>query len=303
MIELNAHTSGHIGHRVRGRHGDRYAGVEAEAATATAAATAATATATAAKAEVADPPRQWNRAEQERQGRLLLDLDGRHLVGQEGGVLPIELAPVNRCGGVGDVGDPIDHQLNDFRLLGLQGGRKTKEVEVEVGMGGKQELQVAGPHQAMVGEGEIDGLLLTHLIERAEVDGTRADREHGDGHFGFEGGIEGDLVLIGEGDRHHHPAVTHRLVRQKHVHGLLAAAAHGEALDALAVFVGIGADLVIPFRQVFEGQESVFIGEAADDGTGETIKQLDIGIGNCGSTRDGQGKIIKQPQMDRTGEI
>ena len=155
----------------------------------------------------------------------------------------------------------------------------------------------------MVGEGEIDGLLLSYLIERAEVDGTRADREHGDGHFGFEGGIEGDLVLISEGDRHHHPAVAHRVVWQKHVHVLLAAAAHREALDALAVFVGIGADLVIPFRQVSKGQDSVFIGEAADDGTGEAIKQLDIGVGNRGSSRDGQGKIIKQPQMDRTGEI
>ena len=286
MIELNAHTSGHIGHRVRGRHGDRDAWVEAEADTATAVTATAT-TDAAIKAEVGDPPRHWNRAKQERQWCLLFDLDGRHLVGQEGGVIPIELAPVNRGRGVGDVGNTVDHQLDHLRLLGLQGGRKTGEAEVEVVVAGKQELQVAGPHQAMVGEGEIDGLLLSYLIERAEVDGTRADREHGDGHFGFEGGIEGDLVLISEGDRHHHPAVAHRVVWQKHVHVLLTAAAHGEALDALAVFVGIGADLVIPFRQVSKGQDTVFIGEAAEDGTGEAIEQLDIGVGNRGSTRDG----------------
>ena len=170
-------------------------------------------------------------------------------------------------------------------------------------MAGKQELQIAGPHQAMVGEGEIDGLLLSHLVERAEVDGARADREHRDGHLGFEGGIEGDLVLITEGDRYYYPAVAHRLVRQEHVNVLLAATAHGEALQALAVFVCIGADLVIPFRQVIKGQEAIFIAEAAEEGAGEAIEQLDISVGDRGGSGDGQRKIIEQPHMGGTGKI
>ena len=170
LVDADLDPGGDVGqgNRRGSDHGHLADGWEATAAATTAAAATTTATATANR-------QRWQGAvgiDQEGQGGDFLHRDRRHLVGQEGAVIPEQVAELHPDAARRDIGDPLDAQIHHQRRLrgNRLAGQGIENGEREIGINRRLERKIPCSHQTMVGQRERHHQALTNQIETAQID-------------------------------------------------------------------------------------------------------------------------------------
>ena len=192
------------------------------------------------------------------------------------------------------------HDHAGFRPEVAQAGRQ--RLDGPVGVGAKIEIQALRGDQPAVGDRQVN--LVGLARHRTQVNGPGIHGDHGPGHLGGEGGLQGERIMIRDDRGRHDPGVIHQVQIQEGGDGIRVVGGHQQR-GAEVPMIGRGdRHRVIGGNEVAEKHHARGVGHGIRHRVaGQVIRHGDGGVGHIGIADPEISQFVLHGHQQRTFQI